>query len=399
MTTPRQSLLTALAVTLCACAPQGSDDPVLYLSSDVSTFDGRTQHAVLRVQAFDASGAPGQGVVTLLTPAGTLVGGPDVTLVDGFGTATFVCNPDDDAACSGSVRLSASWGAQSAAVVVRVTPAAVVTTVRWQAVPTGTLETLNAVAVADAQTLWAVGTGGAVERLTGSTWEAVPSGVHLPLLAVAVTPDGGPLVVGAQDTILRWSQGGFEALPADAGEDYTAVAVPSDADLVLGTASGHLAHWDGAEVVVDADLGTAVLSLAVQGADVWAGGDGAMAVRSQGAWTVVTSPVLARLAVAVSSPEGLYLGGPRLDTAAGVLLLGPSDWRTEAVPQGLTALAIVPESDERFAITYTGVLRTVGTTGTWQAIDAPMGGLAAGSRAAGDLVVVGAPGISLLRRP
>jgi hypothetical protein len=392
------SILTAFALAAVGCGPQPGA-AALYLSTDVATFDGRTQHAVLRVQAFQASGEPGQGVVSLLAPAGTFSGGNELTLVDGFGTASFVCDPAADTACSGSVRLSASWAAQTAALVVRVTPATVATPVRWKALPTGTLATLNALAVADARTVWAVGTGGAVQRLTDSTWEGVASGTLDSLLAVTVTGDGTAIAAGEHGALLRWSGGAFQALPGDIKESYTSVAGLGATDFVVGTASGHLLHWDGLALTDEADLGSPVLSLAVQAGEVWAGGVGAFAVRQAGAWTVQTAPVLARYSIATSSPEGLYLGGTRMDATGGVLFLGPADWRTQALSDEATAMAVVPQSEERFAVTARGVVRAEGTGSSWRQVEAPMGGRAAASRSPGDLVVVGAPGLSIVRVP
>jgi hypothetical protein len=124
-----------------------------------------------------------------------------------------------------------------------------------------------------------------------------------------------------------------------------------------------------------------------------------MAVRTEGAWTVSSAPVLARLSVASSSPEGVYLGGSRLDTSGGVLILGPTDWRTQALTSPLTAMAVVPRSTERFAVSEGAVLRAEGMGTTWLSANAPMGGNAAASRTVGDLVVVGAPGVSIMRVP
>ncbi len=396
MHTPRLSILTALAALAAACAP---GEPALYLTSNVSTFDGRTQHAVLRVQAFQADGQPGQGVVSLVTPAGHFADGAQVSLVDGIGSASFLCDPAEDTACNGPVRVSATWAALTAGVSVRVTPVTTVTQVHWKAVSTGTLEALNALAVADARTLWAVGTGGAVRRLVDATWGPVLSGTQETLLAVSMADGGVPVAVGERGTFLRWQGSAFELLGGDPKEDYTAVAARTGDDVIIGTASGALLHWDGAQLVAEADLGSPVRSLTVRGDEVWAGGVGAMAVRSQGAWQVQTSPVLASLQVALPSPEGLYLGGSRMDVGGGVLLLGPAEWRTQTLSQPLTALAVVPQSMERFAVTSSQVLRAEGTGTAWVSTSAPMGGSAAGSRGLGDLVVVGPAGLSIMRVP
>jgi hypothetical protein len=398
MFTTRLSVLTGLGAMLLACGPGASDATALYLSSDVRTFDGRSQHAVLRVQAFQADGSPGQGAVSLLTPAGQFVGGSELALVDGLATASFQCDPAVDPNCSGTLRLTASWAAQSAAITLTVTPSTEVSAVHWRVVSTGTLEALKAVAVADAQTLYAVGTGGAVQRLTGSVWEPLVSGVTETLLAATVSPQGTLLTVGAHGTFLALRAGALEAIPGEPLEDYSAVAALSDTEVLIGTASGLLKRWDGVELADEADLGTPVLSLVVQGNEVWAGGVGVMAVRRNGVWEYPPCPVPARLTIAVGTPSGLYLGGSRMDTSGGVLLQGPASWSTQTLDLPLTALAVPPSSTERFVVTDTSVLRAVGA-GAFRSVDAPMGGQAAASRSSGDLVVVGAPGVSLLRVP
>jgi hypothetical protein len=395
MSTTRMSILTALAVAGCSAPDETLSS--LVLTSDVSSFDGRTEHAVLKVKALSPTGAVGQGAVTLSTPAGHFVDGAELTLADGLATATFVCNPAEDAACNGLLRLGATWAETNASVQIRVTPSVAVTEVHWKAVPTNTLSALNAVAVGTGGRLWAVGNSGTIVKLEGSSWAAVPSGSFADLLGVSFSPSGAAVVVGRQGTLLLERAGALEAVGTGIEVDFTAVYAVSATDVVIGARDGTLYAFDGVAVTAAGALGVPVLSLVASGAEVYAGGAGVLAVRSAGAWTTAALPVPTSLDLAADSPEGLWLGGSRLDASGSVLLLGPTDWRTFDFNGPLKAMAVVPNSVERFVITETGVWRQLGVGGTWTQVDSPMGGRAMGSRSAADLVIVGPPGLSLLR--
>lgn len=394
MSTPRLSLLTAIAVA--ACAPPAAE-PRLSLRSDVSSFDGRTEHAVLTVEATTAAGTPGEGTVVLVAPAGSFVGGAELTLADGLATATYLCDPHEEPACNGALLLGASWSGLNATVQVRVTPATAVTAVTWRAVPTRTLSELTAMAVSASGRLWAVGTTGAVLALTGATWSSVPSGSFADLLGVAFTPSGQGVVVGRQGTLLVEGAQGLAPVATGLTVDLTAVYARSATEVVVGASDGTLSLFDGARLTAQGTLGTSVLTLVGRGDEVWAGGDGAAAVLRSGTWTTAALPVQARMQLSASSPEGLWLGGPRAGGAGSVLLLGPGDWRTFDVAETLTAIAVVPESVERFVISERAVYRQAGLGAAWTSVETPMGGRAAASRGVNDLVIVGPPGMSLLR--
>jgi hypothetical protein len=398
MFTTRLSVLTSLSL-LCACS--ANQDSGLYLTADKSTFDGRTEHAVLRVQAFAADGKPGQGVVSFTTPAGQFVGGADAQLADGFATMTYECNPADDTACSGALRLSASWGGMNAGVTMRVTPSTTTTPVLWKVVPTNTLSTLSALAAAsDSVTLWAVGSGGAVVKLEQSTWVPRPTPVSTQLTAVALTPGDAPIVVGEHGTLLVWSAGAFSKVETFLPDvTFTAVVATSETEAELATASGLIYHFDGAALTQVFDLHAPIASMAMDQGELWAGGEGALAKRDVNlTWSSQSAPVLARFSVALSSAEGLWLAGARMDAVGGVMLLGPTQWRTVTLSEPITALAVVPGGDERFAVTTSNIYRQIGT-GAWLPVTTPSGGAAACSRGAGDLVLVGPAGYSLFRAP
>jgi hypothetical protein len=395
MITSRLSAMTLLVLVGCV----GSNDPALTLTADHSTFDGRTQQVVLKVQAWTGAGNPGAGVVSFTSPAGRFVDSADVALVDGFATVTFSCDPNVDGACGGSMRLGASWAGQNSGVSVVVTPSSKELPVHWKAVPTGTLATLHAAAIASDASVWAVGTGGTIVRYSNTVghWSPMPSGVTVNLRAISVTPKGDLVIVGDGGTVLVF-HAGREARFEFGHDDFTAVQASSATEVTIGSASGRIYRFDGALLTEQFSLATAVLALALDGQVLWATGEGVVAQRSSNGWVGSSAPVLARLSVAASTADGLWLGGSRMDTGAGVLLLGPTDWRATVISDPVTAAAFPPRSDERFAITERGVFRQF-AQGLWTDAGAPMGGNAAVSRYAYDLVVVGAPGVSLFREP
>lgn len=400
MSATRLSFLTAAAavMALVGCAPPSSD-PELYLASDKGTFDGRVEHAVLRVQAFSRTGSVGQGVVSFASAAGHFVDSPDVRLVEGFATVTFVCNPDEEEACSGTMRVSASWEGQNTNVQLRVTPSTREWPVNWKVVPTHSLATLLAVAAGPDNSVYAVGTGGTVLRLVADTWQPMASPTTETLTAVAVTSRGTPVIVGEHGTLLVGRSGRLElAMSGFTDEDFTSVSAGSDTSIDVGSLAGHIFHFDGTAMVTSFEMGAPVLSLA-RGADrMWAGGEGLFGVNEGASWGVTAAPVLARYTVALPAAGKLWAGGARLDNSGGVLIEGPNPWYTTTLDEPVNALAIVPKGDERFAISTNSVYRQIGS-GTWHRIIAPAGGRAAVSRASMDLVVVGQPGVSLLRVP
>ncbi len=395
MITSRLSAVTLLVFAACS----SSSDPALTLTSDHATFDGRTQQVVLRVQAWTGSGNPGAGVVSFTSPAGRFIDSADVALVDGFATVTFSCDPTVDGACGGSMRLSASWAGQNTGVSVVVTPSSKELPVHWKVVPTGSLSTLRAAAIANDGAVWAVGTQGTVLRWSNPVghWSPITSGVTVELRAITSTPRGDLIIVGDGGTVLVFHQGVARRF-VFGHDDFTSVLAASATDVDLGGASGKIYHFDGALLSAQFSLGVPVLALARDGQVAWATGEGVMAQRSTTGWQAQSTPVLARLNVAASSADGLWLGGARMDTGAGVLLLGPTDWRATALTDPVTAAAFPPRSDERFAITEHGVFRQF-AQGKWTDTGAPIGGNAAVSRYTYDLVVVGAPGVSLFREP
>jgi hypothetical protein len=390
------AVLVATVLLLGACAP-ASSDPELYLSADKSVFDGRVDHVVLRVQAFTRTGAMGQGVVSFVAPAGAFAEAADVTLVDGFGTVSFTCNPEKETACSGTMRLGATWEGQSANVQVRVTPSTRETALSWRVVPTNSLATLVALAVAPDNTVYAVGSGGTVLRLIDSQWTNVSSPTTENLTGVAVTPRGVPVIVGEHGTLLVGRSGRLELVSTSLEEeDFTSVSATSETAIDVGSTSGTIFHFDGSSMATAFSLGAPVLSLARNGAATWAGGEGIFGVNDGASWELSAAPVLARFTVALPSAGKLWVAGARMDNGGGVLMEGPETWHAVTLDEPITALAIVPKGDERFAITSTGVYRQIGE-GSWLRAVAPMGGRAAVSRFSNDLVVVGPPGISMFR--
>ncbi|MDP1827298.1 MAG: hypothetical protein Q8L48_28750 [Archangium sp.] len=400
MTTARIVVVLTAAMTLAACEP-AAEEAGLFLSPDRSSFDGAAERVVLKIRAFEVGGKPAGGVVRLTAPVGHFIGGDQAVLTDGFATATYACSPEEEAACAGTVRLAAEWAALHATTQVSIASALVVAPVDWEVVSTHSLSPLFAIASAGDGTAWAVGDRGAVLHLVGRQWNVVPSGVYVALRAVAIDLNGAPVIVGDDGVLLRQVDGALQQLPFPGKDSYRAVAVDSHGEVHVGSAKGILSTIVGDSIQPKLDLRTPILAMASQGDEVWATGDGMLARYAAAQWMNLPMPLTARLAVAQSGREGLWLGGERegATSTSGVIVAGPSPgWRTTALPEPVFAFTEVPGVAERFALTSTKLYRQLGDA-KWEAIVVPARATAMTSRSRGDLVLVGPPGFSLLRTP
>lgn len=387
--------LALAAVIAAACGP-ALEEPALFLSPDRSTFDGKTERVVVKVRAFGVGGVPAMGVVRLTAPVGHFVGGDQVELSEGFATATYACSPEEEAACSGPVRLAGEWESLHATTQVNVAAALLIAPVEWEVVSTNTLASLVAIAAAPDGSAWAVGEGGTVVQLIDRRWRVVHTPVRTTLRAVAFDGAGNPVVAGDKGVVLTWVSGGFQRLPIF-DQHWWAVAVDREGRIHLGAASGLLALWSGGELLPQLDLGAPILGLAQQAGEVWASGEGKLARFSGGQWMNLPMPLNARLSVVQAGPTGLWLAGAREASSAGVVLRGPHPaWLATTLPEPVHALAEVPGVPERFALTHARLYRQLEDE-QWEPIALPARAAAMTSRAKGDLVLVGPPGFSLLR--
>lgn len=397
MKSVRAVVVAAIAVWVSACGVPLSD-PELRISPDRSTFDGRAERVIVKLRAWEAGEIPAGGVVHLTAPVGQFIGGADIILSEGFATATYACSPVDEAACVGSIRISAEWNGQHATTQVIGVEPMLPESVRWEVVPTRVNAALLAIAASRDGSAWAVGERGVVLHLVGREWTRVPTGVGSTLRAVTMGANDAPVVVGDDGVMLLWSGDHFEPLFVD-GEDFTAVAYDGMGVLHVGAKSGLLFEYTGARLDPVLDLRTPVLSIAAQGVEAWATADGMLARFQSGAWLSVPVPVPGRITLAQTGRDALWLGGERsgATTVSGLLVSGPMpQWRSTALPEPVRAIAEVPDVAERFALTTAHLYRQL-ADGRWDSIDCPTNPTAMTSRAAGDLVLVGAPGISLLR--
>ncbi len=392
----RSPVLCVLGMAVCACQPAA--EPSLSISSDRGSFDGRMQRALVTVTAADRYG-PGQGTVSLVAGVGEFVEGPQARLVDGQATVTYRCDPELEAACQGTVVLGATWGTISSSMQIKVTPSTPVVPVKWRVMPTHTLETLNDVVVGPGHAYWAVGTMGTVLRVVNDEWFSVPSGVDTTL--TAAWSDGTRLViVGTNDTFLVWNGSELVPQPLDGYDDFTAVT-GNATSVVAVTTQGRLARFDGATVAFEW-LGQDVLRSVAQSnaGEVWVLGEKSWYRSTPTTWAPVAPPVLGNWRTARFGPDGLWVVGAR-DTdqgVSGVVLNGPTpDWRSSAIATELIRdIFFVDGSDERFAVSDTGVFRKPGSS-AWEAVETPMGGLAVAGRSATDVMVVGQGGVSIHR--
>jgi hypothetical protein len=397
MKSVQAAVLAGCLVMVGACAGPLAE-PVLSVSPDRASFDGRTERVILKIHAWEAGEKLGGGVVRLTAPVGEFIGGSELILSDGFVTATYACSPADEPACVGSIRISAEWAGMHATTQVigveRVPPESV----KWEVVPTGVSAALLAIASAKDGTAWAVGEHGVVLHLVGRTWTKVPTGVGSTLRGVAMGPADEPIVVGDDGVMLRW-QGDHFSLLVQEGDDLTAVATGNDGVVHVGGASGLLYEFVGDRLDPALDLRTPVLSIAPQGADVWATGEGLLTRFSAGQWLSMPVPVSGKLSFAQTGRDALWLVGERTGatSVSGLLVSGPMpNWRTTALPEPVRAIAEVPGVAERFALTSAHLYRQL-DDGHWDAVECPSPASAITSRADGDLVLIGPSGISLLR--
>ena len=125
----RRIVLATVAISACVlwqCGPT-TTDPVLSISAKPLIIDKPTTSVTLTVTAIDELNKSGTGTVTVTSAAGSLTAGAEITLgADGTGTTPFTCDVGADPACSGRVKISATWshGGKSydASVNVNVTP-------------------------------------------------------------------------------------------------------------------------------------------------------------------------------------------------------------------------------------------------------------------------------------
>lgn len=393
------SCLWLWCVSGSACAPKG--EPVLTLSPDRTSFDGRTERVAFRVRAFDEDGLPAGGVVSLTATVGHFIGPADLILEEGVGTATFACNPEEQPACLGSLRVTAAWTGLSVVSQVVGVIAEAPAPVRWDVVPTGVAVELHAMVATRDDVVWAVGERGVVVRLEGSAWRPVHSGVGTQLRAISLDPNGQPVVVGDDGVVLRWSGSEFVAWPMTGVEDdFTAVAFDAAGRLVVGARSGLVSFDRGGELEASMDLRTAVTSMVMRDEGLWVTGSGVLAKYADGFWLTLPSPTTGTLRRAFAGESALWLTGDRAgaQTMQGLVVSGPMPtWKTTALPAPISGLVEVPHVAERFAFGGARLFRQL-KDGDWVDTECPSEVEAGVSRGPDDLVLVGPPGISLVRR-
>lgn len=377
-----------------ACVP--ADQAGLSLSPDSPAFDGETQRAVFRIRAVDANGTPGTGAVKLTAPVGRFLDEP--VLVDGFATATYSCAPSENVACDGAVRIGAEWNGNFTSAAVTVRKAPVSNTVKWEVHSTGTNATLLAINTAPNGVAWAVGENGTVVRLVNNAWEAVSAPVTTTLRAIAFDAAGQPVIVGYRGTLLVFRDNAFLQLPSTFTEDFTAVAVDAAGSIHVGTRGGSLLRLVDGTLQLERVAPGSIESIAATGNELWAVGDSFTAHWTPDAWSLMPSPLNAQLSSAVAVDGAVLLTGSveGEERRYGVLVSGPSPkWTSSAIPEPVSAAT--RSGDERFALTNSGRLYRQEGNGNWQGVDLPATPRAMTSRGVGDLVVLAAPGVSLIR--
>lgn len=386
------------ALVLCACGPTAAVD--LSFTTDKATFDGRSERAIVTVSAADESGAPGVGIVELTTGVGSFVEGTQVVLVAGRGSATFRCLPAEDAACAGSVRLGASWKGEHRSLTIKVTPSDPRARPLWRVVPTMVPVTLYATARAPDQVVWAVGERGTVmPYLTNGTWGApLATGVTSTLRAVVVDANGSLTIVGDDGVVLTGVPPTLTRLTHDLDEAFTAVARPGG-QLVVGTALGNIATWQGRTFVSAVVSASPINAITEHQGGLFAAGDEGIFTGSNGFWAAVDAPVPARWVNVLADADGIWLLGRRMTLSAdSILVRGPGpEWKSASLPSGaVRAMAWGAGTSDRYVATDVSVFRQQVGTG-WEDLEAPAGGNSIVLLGGTSVLVVGPPGVSLLR--
>lgn len=385
-------------VSLLGCGPAATVD--FTFSSDRQTFDGRSQRAIVSVVAVDEKGAPGTGIVELTSGVGSFVEGPQLALVAGAGSATFLCNPGDESACAGQVRLGATWRGQSRSIIVRVTPSDPATHPLWRVVPTLQSVTLHAAAVAPNGTVWAVGDRGMLLPFTGGAWgEPVATGVGTSLRAIIVDGSGELTIAGDRGVVLRGPPEQLSRLPHGLTNDLRAVRYELGA-LFVATSAGEIGRYTGTDFELFTLSSLAINGLSAHGGALYAAGEDGLFRTDDGVnWQAVTTPVLARWLELHSDADGLWALGRRTSSRAEpILIQGPGpDWKSTTLPAGgVQAMSWGTGSADRWVVTDTSVFRQqVGSA--WEDLEAPSGGNAIVQLGGTSVLVIGPPGVSIVR--
>lgn len=101
--------LALIAVSLLVGCEPPAVEPELSMTAAPRTLDGASQKSILTLTATDTKGAPGTGTVRVTSTVGSLKDGVELTLAAGTATGEFTCNRTVDAACTGTVKLTAEW--------------------------------------------------------------------------------------------------------------------------------------------------------------------------------------------------------------------------------------------------------------------------------------------------
>lgn len=395
--------VAVVAWALAGCAPPDpTAEPLLQMSADQSSIDGRTQRAIVRFRAFDAKGAAGVGVVQLSAPIGAFVEGDSVELKDGVATAAYRCNPQEIPACAGDVRLGATWSGATRTILMKVGPTAALQPVRFRVESTGTQAALNAAVVATDGTVWAAGENGTLLRYTAPGWQQVPVPTSVELLALTALP-GGRVAAAGRLTIVVFAdaQSASSVIQGDGQDDFTGLCALNATELVAVTDSGRVARWDGSAFQFQQLTQGSLGGVGGRTGALWAFGPSELFHADATGWHAESAPVFASWRRLTTTGDSVWLIGRREDASGeNIIVEGPEpQWRSiGSSPLTLNDFTLSPQSTEQLAVADTDVLRREGSE-AWTSLGAPAGGRAIISRFKGDLIVVGQPGFSVHRAP
>jgi len=270
----------------------------------------------------------------------------------------------------------------------------------WRVVPTLQPVALFAAAVGPDGKVWAVGEKGTLLSFFGTSWSApVATGVTTTLRSIVIDSAGVMTIAGDRGVVLTGTAQALRRVQHSMTDDLSAV-IWHQQQLYVASKAGGVGRYDGSEFVTSQLSQLPINALTTRQESLVAAGDDGLFTSADGnTWNTMTTPVLARWLEVHSDADGLWALGRRVSTGAEpILIRGPGpDWKSTSLPTGgVQAMSWGAGSADRWVVTESSVFRQqVGAA--WEDLEAPAGGNAIVQLGGISVLVVGPPGVSILR--
>jgi hypothetical protein len=230
-------------------------------------------------------------------------------------------------------------------------------------------------------------------------WGApVETGVTSALRAISVSADGVLDLAGDEGALLSGRPDALRPVPHSLGAVPFTAVTRLGGTLFVATADGRAGLWD-VDLVLERISTQPLTSLAASQTELVAVGGDAMFSWRDARFEALTPPVPATWRQARFDDDGLWVLGKReAPSNAPVLVQGPGpDWKSATLPPGeVRAMTWGTGSSDRYVVTDSSVFRRQDGIG-WQDLEAPSGGSAIVALGGLRVLVVGPPGVSLVR--